>query len=52
MLPSVGIFDEPVNLIPNQIRTEKNFREGIALSRQNKRRRSDNPGDGCMEKLY
>ena len=34
MLPSVGIFDEPVNLIPNQIRTEKNFREGIALSRQ------------------
>lgn len=34
MLPSVGIFDEPFNMVPNQVRRDINYREGAALVRQ------------------
>lgn len=34
MLPSVGIFDEPFNMVPYQVRRELNYREGAALVRQ------------------
>lgn len=34
MLPSVGIFDARFNMIPNQVRTDKNYREGAVLVRQ------------------
>ena len=33
MLPSSGIFDEPVNLVPNQVRKDSDFREGVLLGR-------------------
>lgn len=34
MLPSVGIFDEPFNMVPYQVRRDLNYREGAALVRQ------------------
>lgn len=35
MLPSAGIFENSFNLIPNQVRNDKGFKEGAALVRQN-----------------
>ena len=32
MMPSLGIFDEPVTMIPNQVNTEKRFVKGVVLS--------------------
>ena len=34
MVPSVGIFDAMINMVPYQVRKESNYREGAALGRQ------------------
>ncbi len=32
MMPSIGIFDEPCNLVPNQINVDNGYAEGIVIS--------------------
>lgn len=34
MLPSLGIFDKPINLVPFQVNKDKDFLEGILLGRE------------------